>query len=866
MTSHPARRVLSILVLASAACGAQQLGFAELNRMVPANMDITRDAAMIDVDLDGDLDILTANDLQDRLYLNDGTGFFTASNVLPLDTTYTLASAGADFDGDGDVDLLLTTGGTGRFCLQVLPLSFVEISTVIPPLPGGGSSIGLGDFDADGDQDVLFACAYAGGGNLPMRLWVNVGPPTFFVDASATNLPAFPSGSSAREIRLGDVDGDGDLDAVVASPFQHRLLINNGAGVFTDASAQLGAAAGLPATDLALSDLDGDGDLDVAFGNGMTSPPAPAPSSCWIANLGGGVFGAPSFFASAPPPDLVGNFVAAPDIDGDGDRDIVLANASGQKAVYRNTPAGFVLVPNAFPQLYENFYSMQLADVDGDGDPDAVFGGHTTLRLFLNDGTGSFTDALEPAPAGAAATDFEFADFDLDGDLDVIKAGSGGHGLLRNDGSGVFVDASSLIPSAVIPGLITPAVVNNVEVGDLNGDGIADQFCGAVAGNVLYLGNGVGFVNATSQIADPSSGSQRHAQVLADVDNDGDLDAFTAGNFPNSNPLLAPFNTRLYLNNGAAFFTVAPIPLPGPNIGTVAFAAGDLNGDGFVDLFRVCGLNGYAQQDELWLNNGLGAFTNVTLTNVPAEAVNGMSVAIGDVESDGDLDLLVGNSGPTAPVLLLNNGFGVLTSAPSQLPAIAANVQKVKLADFDGDGDLDAFLAIGPSIPGATTTNNMLLLNNGAGSFSDATFLLPTTSGIAVNVADVDGDGDADVLVGNPWLRLFYNTSRQLALRAMPRIGKPLAIEIYGTPNGTWALGADVNTTTLAAPPWGTLHLTPATGILVQTGALDFAGRATLTFFVPPNPALTTAPFYLQALVGPPTRLTNLSIVTFTGL
>ncbi|HKB16745.1 MAG TPA: FG-GAP-like repeat-containing protein, partial [Planctomycetota bacterium] len=121
-------------------------------------------------------------------------------------------------------------------------------------------------------------------------------------------------------------------------------------------------------------------------------------------------------------------------------------------------------------------------------------------------------------------------------------------------------------------------------------------------------------------------------------------------------------------------------------------------------------------------------------TMIPWDADPSSAVALGDVDGDGDLDVVVGNKG-TPDRLYRNDGSGVLTPASGALPAIVNNTRALGLGDLDGDGDLDLLI-------GNDGIQDRLYLNNGAGAFSDATGQFPSfpgpdaTRGIALG--DVD--------------------------------------------------------------------------------------------------------------------------------
>lgn len=217
---------------------------------------------------------------------------------------------------------------------------------------------------------------------------------------------------------------------------------------------------------------------------------------------------------------------------------------------------------------------------------------------------------------------------------------------------------------------------------------------------------------------------------------------------------------------------------PSTSHGAVSLTLGDVDGDGDLDL--VTGQ--FTGQNRLYRNDGTGTFTNVTASQMPAGADFTRSVAFGDVDGDGDLDLVVGNTtngGGHLNWLYLNDGSGTFTNVTaSQMPGTGDRTRSVALGDVDGDLDF---------VAGNATQQNRLLLNDGTGTFSDATASqMPQVNDSTASMAlgDVDGDGDLDLLVGNgdanfEQNRLYLNLQRQLHAPSTPQIGQPYSLDAY---------------------------------------------------------------------------------------
>ncbi|MCB9935969.1 MAG: VCBS repeat-containing protein [Planctomycetes bacterium] len=235
--------------------------------------------------------------------------------------------------------------------------------------------------------------------------------------------------------------------------------------------------------------------------------------------------------------------------------------------------------------------------------------------------------------------------------------------------------------------------------------------------------------------------------AFGDVDNDGDID-MAGAHFVAQNVV--------WINDGTGNFSARPF---GPsNSPTYAVAMADMDNDGDLDIVTgEWGYNaasaGYNGQNQVWFNDGSGFFT--TSTGFGAADGSCMSIALGDLDGDGDVDIVEGNGGvkDEANGIYLNDGSGNLTRKGfpyySAYPSyeVVDNTWEIRLGDADNDGDLDVFAA---NFGLGTAVQSYVWLNDSAANFEVASRVNigGLSSTLTMCVADFDGDADLDVALG----------------------------------------------------------------------------------------------------------------------
>ncbi len=328
-----------------------------------------------------------------------------------------------------------------------------------------------------------------------------------FVD-SGQNLVI--GNSDSRDAVLGDLDGDGDLDAVVSTIYESVLVwFNDGSGTFTDSGQRLGSAY---SEGVKLGDLDDDGDLDLFVAN-YYSPEA---NKVYLNDGTGTLTDSGQNLGNSRSYD-----VALGDLDGDGDLDAFIANMlpAGNKVWFNDGNGNFSDSGQALGSLYS--YGISLGDLDGDNDLDAVVANvNAPSKVWMNDGSGNFTDSGQNLGVTNQCMDVGLGDLDGDGDIDAFLSEGYENTVWMNDGSGNFTDSGQYLGDWWS---------YSVALGDLDSDGDIDAYVGNEEDTEIvdkvWLNDGSGNFTDSGQNLGTASG---FAVALGDVNGDGDLDAFVS--------------------------------------------------------------------------------------------------------------------------------------------------------------------------------------------------------------------------------------------------------------------------------------------------------------------------------------------------
>ncbi len=651
-----------------------------------------------DYDSDGDLDLAASG----KIYQNEGDGTFSAIDA-GLPDLFRSSSDWGDYDSDGDLDLAIA-GYTGSGAVTKIYRNdgngtFTEIDAGLIGI--GDASLAWGDYDSDGDLDL----AVAGKKDDPdpqkqptTRIYKNGGGDTF------TAVGAGLEGIDVDDIydgslTWGDYNSDGNLDLAVGgrNPRVYRNDEENSFEVIE---------AGLSTGPVAWGDYDSDGDLDIADGSEI------------YRNDGNGDF-------TPIGAGLAARALNWGDFDGDGDLDIVTATEDRDieafASFYENRDGSFVRRDLGLKGVFKP--SLASGDYNSDGALDLAITGSTKgssgiTRVYRNFQASpprhEITSVQPESATPGSAIHIRGAGFDPSASGNTVTIG----------GMEVAVDSAE---SDVLHAKVPFEPKGPVEVSVITGDSTA-----SLAGSLSVLQDGKNVLVGDEAV----KGGAKGEVEWGDFDQDGNMDFAVSGNY-GSGAGSGP-KTKIYRNEGDSSFSVIDAGVVGTFRSSLDW--GDYDSDGDLDL-AVAGFTGGGAVTKIYRNDGNGNFTDIEAGLL---GVGEGSVAWGDYDSDGDLDLAVG--GETDDVdagegsstrIYRNEGNGTFAPVGAGVEGAGAGVRRGYLdwVDYDSDGDLD--LAV---------WSGAVYRNDGDDQFSR----VPLPAGGTMAWADYDSDGDMDLAISTP--------------------------------------------------------------------------------------------------------------------
>jgi hypothetical protein len=608
-----------------------------------------------------------------------------------------------------------------RCAVAIAPLLLLSLSSLAAPTHGGfvaNRPIAVGgspfssvaaDVNHDGIPDLLIADGTtttkdsSGVNHQAIQgivVMLGKGDGTFGtpVHYATTNSAAF--------ICVADVNGDGNLDAITAD-FDHsvatpggeiEILLGNGDGTFKAPVAY--SVPGAWIEWVYTADVNGDGHVDLIAATTPTSGSSPQGTAVFL-NNGTGTFHLGQQITAGQP-------LAVADLNKDGKPDIVLENvvysATGNPTysilIYAGAGNGtFAQTGPSYPMGTGQFAPSAAAvdDFNEDGSADiALTIGNNQLTMLLGDGAGRFTQLATTAAVDERPSALLSGDFNHDGHTDVAVLSSSDSvvDILFGRGDGTFNFRS--IYGTDGTGSIA---FGSLTSGDLNRDGYMDLISTDDSGFISPLfGKPGGTFNAALEYA--LGPFENTATLQADFNGDGIPDLAVL-NYGGGCPLCFA-SVSVMLGKGNGQFNPLGVRYKTGTLGA-AFAVGDVNGDGKMDILVEGDYahDGYAPFG-LLLGNGNGTFqTARTINNICA--LGGSQVQLIDVNHDGKLDAA------SICGISLGNGDGTFQN-PIAFPG---QTVQFALADFDNDGKLD-LAVVTPDTPAYF----YLYKGNGNGTFS----------------------------------------------------------------------------------------------------------------------------------------------------
>ena len=692
--------------------------------------------SVITADINGDnkLDIIVPNSGWDNIgvYLNTANGMFVSRIHYPTGYGSSPRSLVAvDLNGDSTLDIIVANHGTDNVAVLLNMggnLIFTSQTIYSTGFNSGPQSVLIADVNNDNKWDIIVANE----GSNSVGVFLNIGNGSF--TRQTTYSTAY--GSHSCSVATADVNSDNKPDIIVANPGTNNVgvLLNIGNGIFSRQTTYSTGPNSQPFYVVTV-DVDGDNKLDIVVANSNGN------NIGVLLNMGNGTLASQTIYSTG---DGSGSrSLTTADMNSDNKPDIIVGNSGTDNVcVLLNLGDGTFAIQTMYSTGYGSSpQSVATADVDGDGKRDIIVANYDTnnIDVLVNLGYGMFASPIIYSTDGnSSPQSVETVDLNGDNKLDIVVANYGAStvGVFLNLGNGTFTRGTNI--------LIGPSYSQfSVKTIDVNNDNKCDIIvANANANNVgvlLNTGNGI-FSTQTTYATGPDS--YPCSVISVDVNGDNKSDIIVANKYGG--------NVGVLLNIGSGTFSTQTTYTTGAGSYPCSLIAVDINGDNKPDIIVA---NAYANDIGVFLNLGQGTFSTQR-TYSTGDVSRPVFLTTADVNGDNKPDIIVALKIPGAVGVLLSAGNGTFADVMTYSTVRLSYVCALAVVDIDGDNNMDIIYSTCRHTFGVllnTGNGSFILLAEYItdGYTSPFAFLEESDTPSSLTSADINGDNKFDIIVAN---------------------------------------------------------------------------------------------------------------------